>query len=1854
MTNVIDNRIVEIELQNKDFEANAKTSIKTLEQLQAAMDFSNSGKGIDNVSKQLDNLNLDKIASSVETISNKFSMLGAIGFTALNNITNKLVDTGLAISTNLLIGQKNAGFGEYELKMNSIKTIMEGSGEELDTVKDKLNELNEYADKTIYSFSDMTRNIGKFTNAGVDLDKSVAAIKGISNLAAISGQNAESASRAMYNIAQSLSAGYVKLIDWKSIENANMATIEFKQQLLDTALAMGTVVKVGDKYQSTTTDLRGNVSQLFTATSLFNESLAHQWVTTDVMVKTLNDYASEETEIGVRANKAATEVRTFSIMMDALREASGSSWAETWEYIFGDLNEATELWTNLSEKITAVMDAFSKPRNDVLKYWNEFGGRGAVLTGLSNIFNLINSNVSIIGKVWRKVFPRWPVNWLQTISFKFLSWTETLHANSEVTEAIGHIFEFFFRILKLGINTIKLLFKSLTGFNPLFKDMSKGFSIIIIYLGELAKKANKTLAKMDDFTDLGEIISLAIQNIYLGLRKLLSIVLNNSPFSKLLTWFGDLITATPKLNKTSTSITGLSESLDELREAAKNAISIKIADIREFFKQADIKQATVDSLNYISESLITYLESLYNIQKFKAAVERAKEVIKQVIYFLRWVLIAGSLAYAVYKIVPIFYKLTIGFATFRQVLGSLGIMFKSIGTGIKKFFIAKGVAEEIEAIAKLLLLTGIALGILVYAMDRPGGMQKYLIAAATLAAVLAISLVMFFKSMNLLNKVFENNNDFSIEQAKRIHEMNEALENYIKPMITFIAVTSACAYILAQGVKTVAEATNQITNPKAFYFSLVLITGAVAGMIFAANRLVKLGNDVSKAPHAKVLWKIMYSVAAIFTAIGFSIYMISNSISSLMNVMLQNSYKGGSVLIALVTSILVTTGLFIGLFKALEKYIHIIKENKLKDEFNPKTAFSIALTLLAVSSSLNIMMFAVKSLATFMQKMLTGKNAVSPGELVGLMGGALVILGLSVAGVTGLVILLAKASEKLGNAKTDINKIKQLAKIFKTVGASLFTISFALVSLATSIALIDKMGNGADYLLSSFAIMGVTVLALSLATAGIVTVTKNVDAESLKNASSIIQILVSAMRKIVSSIIILTIVSKLTGSTAVYGALTGIIFTVVSLAAMSAVIIKTTQNANANSIKKAVNLVGAMIESLIVIVFSISALAIVSKFLGNANILASALTISVFLYLLTGVIAILTKMPNVNKVVPVLLNLSVLITAISISLSILGSAFSKVNPNAIIGVLSTLIVTFGMLIITLGVMSMIPASSIPSITSMTISLISLMIALSLFTSVMAAVSESLGNNPDIVQGLKILGVALAAFLGVIGILSLIASVPAVQTGMVVLGTTIISIMSGFAVGAIGFSLGVSIFVAAVTTLITLLSAFSASAVQGLANFDIFMQELANRMPSIADSFARSLGTLLTSLLSTTDIVANFLINLLIISPLNKVEEYLPVILTKIATIILSIGEFIITYAPRFADMLLRFLITALDFLSSRIPVVLDRLFMMIITTMISLSEIIRDNAPVLRNAVLEIMHNLIDAILGILGIDRNGTTSKFIHTIFEAIFNSIGIGVKLIEKGLSGITGIVKNVVEGFTKGFEKIKDVKDSIANMGNSVIKTFKNIFQIHSPSRVMAKIGEYIGEGLINGLVSEIDPVSKITDLLGSNMINSLKDRILGSNLGQLASGLVGDLKDSFSVDMLSDMFGLGSILGEEGIFGDFTITPNVDLTNVEGASGDIASILNASTIGINAAGGTTSQFTQNRAAEARKAAAERNMTYDDSSVRAYLATFNNRLQELSQRLGNTQIVLDNGVLVGEMVSPMDTALGSKVNRNEREKG
>lgn len=404
MSTTIDQKVVEMRFDNQHFEKNVSTTMSTLDKLKQKLKFGDSSKGLNEINRAVKNVDMKGLGAGVDAVHAKFSALQVMGVTALANITNSAVNAGKRMASALTIDPIKTGFQEYETQINAVQTILANTsskGTNIDQVNAALEELNKYADMTIYNFTEMTRNIGTFTAAGVDLDTSVSAIKGIANLAAVSGSTSQQASMAMYQLSQALASGTVKLQDWNSVINAGMGGEVFQNALKRTATVMGT-----------------NVDALIEKYGSFKDSLTRgEWVTSEILTETLNQFtmaakegskewenykkslmdkgyteeqATEILKMANTATDAATKVKTFTQLWDVLKETAQSGWSQSWKIIIGDFEEAKNLLTPLSDVLKGFIERISEARNTLLE--------SALGKGFTGIGKRLNAMMKSMGK----------------------------------------------------------------------------------------------------------------------------------------------------------------------------------------------------------------------------------------------------------------------------------------------------------------------------------------------------------------------------------------------------------------------------------------------------------------------------------------------------------------------------------------------------------------------------------------------------------------------------------------------------------------------------------------------------------------------------------------------------------------------------------------------------------------------------------------------------------------------------------------------------------------------------------------------------------------------------------------------------------------------------------------------------------------------------------------------------------------------------------------------------------------------------------------------------------------------------------------------------------------------------------------------------------------------------------------------------------------------------------------------------------------------------------------------------------------------------------------------------------------
>lgn len=503
MSTTVDERVVEMRFDNKQFEQNIQTSLSSIDKLKRSLNLEGAAKGLEIVNDAAQKCNMSPLTNAVETVRVRFSALEVMAITALQNITNSALAAGKNLVSAFTVDPIKSGFEEYETQINAVQTILANTsskGTTLDQVNNALDELNHYADMTIYNFTEMTRNIGTFTAAGVDLDTSVAAIKGIANLAAVSGSNSQQASTAMYQLSQALAAGTVKLQDWNSVVNAGMGGQVFQDALKETAKVHGIAI-----------------DEMIKDEGSFRETLSKGWLTSDILTETLakftgdlnedqlrtmgyaDDQIKSIMEMGKTANDAATKVKTFTQLFDTLKEAAQSGWTQSWEIIVGDFEEAKELLTEVSDTFSAVINASADARNKMLQDWKDLGGRTMMIEAVKNVFEGLVSVAKPVREAFNEIFPPMTGKQLAEITERIRDLTAKFKMGEESSKNLKNTFKGVFAVLDIVGQAFKAVAGGVGELIGLFIPAGNGVLSLTGSFGEYLVKLDETVKKTDVF-----------------------------------------------------------------------------------------------------------------------------------------------------------------------------------------------------------------------------------------------------------------------------------------------------------------------------------------------------------------------------------------------------------------------------------------------------------------------------------------------------------------------------------------------------------------------------------------------------------------------------------------------------------------------------------------------------------------------------------------------------------------------------------------------------------------------------------------------------------------------------------------------------------------------------------------------------------------------------------------------------------------------------------------------------------------------------------------------------------------------------------------------------------------------------------------------------------------------------------------------------------------------------------------------------------------------------------------------------------------------------------------------------------
>jgi len=843
----VDQRIVQMEFNNRQFENGVQTSLKSLEKLKEGLNLSGSAKHLSELQTAGSKFNLDTMGRAIESISNRFSTMGVVGMAAIANLTNRAINMGEKMLKSLSVDQISSGWSKYGQKVASVQTIMNSTGLSINDVNGYLDKLMWFSDETSYSFTDMTAALGQMTSTGGDIKKLIPLITGVANATAFAGKGAAEFSRVMYNLNQSYSGGFLNLMDFKSLQLAGVASKELKQTFIDTGVALGKIKK-------------GEVT-----IANFADSLQKKWADTTVMEKAFGlfgemsekayamveagevDTAAEAYEIlsktytgiGITAAKAAQEAKTFEEAIAATKDAVSSGWMKSFDIIFGDYEEAKILWTGLTQTLWEVFASGAEARNELLQGWKKLGGRTVLIEAISDAYNNLSEALAPIGEAFREIFAPMTAQSLFDITQSLKTFVGYLKIGEVQSENLKRTFKGVFALLDIGVMGFKALAKGIANTIKFFLPVGSSILEFTGGLGDFIVKVRDALKASDSF-------NVAVKNI--------GIVL--APIANLLKYIGNAFTNV--FSNMDMSV------LDEFGNKVETRFAPFVFIGQMLAKTFQFLGAILDKLSPVIQFFANIINTAFN--GLKTAISEAVNEMKFDSLFD--LVNGGIIAFVLLSIRKFMEGLTEVAKSTSGIIDS----FKGIFSGIKA--VLDEVKESLKSYqdqlkAKTLMTIALAIGILAAAIIAlslidSAKLTKALIAMSVLFAQLFGSMMIFEKQMG--NSKFAGITKVTIAMvalsiailllAFALKVMSDLdMESITRGLIAI----TALAAIMVQSAKALSSSGKKLIKGA---FGLIIFAGAIYILASAVRKLGELDADT--------LRKGLISIAALsLTLVGF-------------------------------------------------------------------------------------------------------------------------------------------------------------------------------------------------------------------------------------------------------------------------------------------------------------------------------------------------------------------------------------------------------------------------------------------------------------------------------------------------------------------------------------------------------------------------------------------------------------------------------------------------------------------------------------------------------------------------------------------------------------------------------------------------------------------------------------------------------------------------------------------------------------------------------------------------------------------------------------------------------------------------
>lgn len=1726
MSKFVDERVVEMSFDNKHFEKNVKTSMSTIDKLKNSLDFSGTANSIN---KEFDSISTGGLSSAIMSAKSSFTAFEVATIAAIANITNRVIDLGIQMVKSLSTDNIGAGWQKFGQSAISEATLLAQGFEQAD-VTETLEKLLWYSDETSYSFTDMVDNMSKFTASGQGLEESSRAMMGIANWAALSGQNAGTASRAMYQLSQAMAAGSVRLMDYKSIQNANMDTKEFRETVLATAVAMGELTQNVDGTYTTMTGKTFNTGQ-------FTTELDELWFTSEVLMSSLDKYSSgaeklyqkigEDSEINtasqamdkygdylddfeLKAFLAAQEARTFKDAIVAIQDAVSSGWLNVFTQIFGSVAEAKVLWTDFANSLYDVfMDGMWK-KIDVLSIWAENNGRDDLFANTEentgafwNLFNAIVAIKDLIGGSWQKVFGFSDLEEyddqvqdiatkLKTLTENLKEWSEGLFLSQEATETLTNIFTGLFSVLKIVGQTIIAVYKGVT---PLLELLKPLLSYVLGALGLVGKEItqfSETTTVFERITDTLQRLSYGIIDFVKSLKLLEGIKIVIDSFKK-------------SLN-------------DVLGDTDTNVVSVNL-----FKKVIDALSSAFKWFgSIITTYIIPYLPKLFELLGRGLGL-----IVGSIINFGIYV---GELITRFREWVKTNVTFQNGILKLKNVLSVIGNAFKTLVNNIKEFFssfdkdnmkhvgkfsgnlereftplktfieglsnLFKGLwnllQAVIPAIGALFTFVGKALS---YIGDKlkelfttgDGDINFKRIFTVGFWSVVAVGIYRFADMLRSITEVFRDAFDGMFDYFN-----SKAMKSYMEAIKTM-----AISILLMVGALLILGSMDESALKKSLIAMTALVGFIVGTMILMKNLLegttvtLKKGGLLKGAKRIKETHMNLAGLAAAFIGLGIAILLLATSLK-MINKMNPDEMMRSLGIIAIMMAMMVSVMKVVG---KSEKGVNKAVKSMVK------VAISVALLArpLRIIGSIDTEtgikgLIGIAALMTILVLYSQFSKSIDKSQkpVYGLISTAIaltmLIVPLKVIGGMDIETLIKAGTSILG-----------LFVIFAAMGK--------IVSVEDSMKLKDITKS----------LIGVA-FALGLFGGAMLVVGLNDWGSMGKSAASIVGVftIMMFMNKVLGKQLTKPRVTNMANT---IKSLKGV---AVALAMLGASMLIVGLN-NWNSIGKTIaTLIGVL-----------GTLVVMNKVLGKQ----------------------LTKprVRNMSKIIWMLIPLSVALSSFGISMLIVGSVpWDKIVKS---------LVAIGSIIAVLVLVDKALKASGTSAMSM----LTLSGALILLGGAMLVLSLgllALGSIP--IKTMAIALGALAATLVVLGLAAWALMATGTTAALLALSVTMV-IFSGavfllaaaltmfvgvMAVSSAAFAAGLIAMSAALVVAAPMMMKALWALIEGILQVVIksipllvealktLVIEVLGAIDSLVEPLMNTIETLLTGLLGTINtmmpMIVETLVNLLD-KLLDGITTIFPKILTTLVNLIMQLLDALVVNVPIFVDKLVDMFIGLVQKLRERAPEVMMEMglyiadlvdgavaalvmliprmvnagFDLIIGLLDGIGNAIVERAPELREAINRFCQNIWDAILLFFGINSPSTkmmevAGNLISGLLKGLWDGLGNLLSSIGQWAGQVLGSIKNV---FNQAWSMGKDLINNIGNGAKNVWNSTKSWF-----SGAASDVGSFF-KNTATSMTSKGKEIFNNLKTGASNVFSNVKTwfKTKSSDIGQYFTNMVGTMKD-----------------------------------------------------------------------------------------------------------------------------------------------